>query len=677
MPTHIDTILDSGTPAELSAMIFARLQGAHFDSPFDRTMGEGPEHHLLNATFCAVPNKQARKERLVEGLLTIARTRVLPLFTELPSLPDDNSAMDAIPWVLPYFRLAVHVDDDRLHELHLVCLDRIRVRHYRSPAEIRAYTELASLILPKLESNPWRIAEILSTLFSVDVDAAHQFALAAASQFPLAFSRGALRLCTDLALESQVSAAIEYVPDIIRALLLSSRTRLTKVDYHSVIHEVRSLLVASVALERTTILRDVLLSGAERSGIPACDVLQLEQSHWSARILPDPTSAPEFDAPRNQLHNRLRRAFHNRFLSHEHGRTLIVMNEIPYAEAAYFHLLQLLAAIDNDVYLELRPVAWSNVGSELFAGRLDIAVHNEAILTHPSPTREQRRVRRSKLPAFEYRDYIVLISTKRLRALLIQPDVASDIQPSLASLLEGERVVWSEPEKTGKALRVIFDDARIAVQDHTDLYVAFEDFLHDLAGFRLDSLSVDDLDQDQGLERLLNGSVDIYIGGAIHSHYALAAFPDRVRVLFDQVGESAGCYLFSTAEYYKGNRDLVERVGGLWCQAVWMWNQLLLIEQDNGRGAFYESVRQYLVHQVNCNQSITAAFARSFHDLVRLSGRHNILPHWETTEVAKAWVPQQLKKLPSPSAKRSVSQRALKQNFKSGETRKAARRKEP
>ncbi len=660
MPAHIDSVLNTGTPAEIAGMLLARLRGAHYDAPFDRTMGEGPEDYLLSTTFSATPIPHDRASRLTEGLVAVAESNVLPLFAASPSSPDDRTLVDALPWLLPYFRLAAHVDDRRLHDLHLVCLDRLRIGQERTPAINRAYSELASLLLPRLESNPWRIAEILSALLAADTDSAHQFALAAASQFPVAFSKGALRICTELALQG-ITPANDFVPDIIRELLNAARSKLPKAAYQAVVHELRSLLVASVASERTAMLRDVILAGAERSGIPATDILHLEQCHWIAATVSDPAVAPEFDGPRRQIRDRLRRAFHNRLLSHGHGRTLITMNEIPYAEAAYFQLLHLLSAIDDDVHLELRPVAWSRVGSELFAGRLDIAVHNEAILTHPSPTPDQRRVRRSKLPAFEYRDYVVLITTKRLRSLLTQQHANTAVRHLLAALLEGERVTWEQDDIDG-ALRAVFGDARIAVQDHTDLYVAFEDFLRELGGFKLDSLSVDDLDQDHGLERLLDGKVDVYIGGAIHSHYALSAFPGRVRVLFDRVGESSACYLFSTADYFKSNRDLVERVAGLWGQAVWMWNQLLLEDQDNGRGAYYEAVRRYLVRQVNCSQSITAAFARSFDDLVRLSRRHNVLTHWEPTE-GTTWVSQQLKKLPSPSAQRSVSQRALKESL--------------
>lgn len=662
MSSHIDAILDAGSTTEIAGMILARLRGAHYDAPFDRTMGEGPEDFLLNTVIKSGSTHPTRASRLADGLILVAEANVLPLLGASGAAASEKGLAEALSWLLPYFRLAAHVNNEHLHDIHLVCLDRLRIVSERRPSVIRAYFELASLLLPRFESNPWRIADILSGLVDEDVELAHQFALSAASQFPEAFAKGALRICLDLVL-CQGPDAREYVADILRDLLNAARTRLAKPGYDAVVHELQNLLVASVSSPNTTVLRDVVLMGATRAMIPVADIFQLEQCHWDAAIVPDPAEALEFDEPRRQIRERLRRAFQNRLLSHERGRTRVTINEVPYAEAGYFHLLRLLAAIDDDVHLDLRPVRWSEVGTELFAGRLDIAVHNETILTHPSPTPDQRRVRRSKLPAFEYRDYVVLITTKRLRGILSQNDIAGDVRSLLTALLDGKRGAWDEPELCANALRTIFDQSHIAVQDHTDLYVAFEDFLKGLAAFKLDSLLVDDLDQDLGMQRLLDGRVDIYLGGAIHSHYALNAFPERVRVLFEGVGESSACYFFSTADYFRNNRELVERIGGLWRQAVWMWNQLLTEDKENGRGAFFEAVRRHLVHQVNCSKSITAAFAASFDDLIYLSKRHNALTHWEEVETGKAWVSQQLKKLPSPSAKRSVSKQAMKKNL--------------
>jgi|GEM_PF-6272190 len=599
--TYLATLVRTGTQSACAAAFIARLRGTVFDEPYRADIGERPEDALI-ALWRLIKDDRKAARRYVRAVTQLARTELAPLFQHVvrnQATPTDHHLLAS------FARL---IESSQIQELeHYVqtWLDRLIRSSAREPLAcelvrclLAAYTSLDSA------SAIERVPRMLR-----DARLRDDIAQTVASRYPLAFLRRVLEPYIDSLQQNFDDAAESLLYHVIRTALQELVAIEKAHDVSDTIERLKFLIRRFVSQidddgARHRFRRSVVTAMAVAE-MPPRRISEVEQAFWDALPRVDFTTDESLRPWREKLSASLAPIRVQNF----DRPTLLIIAQVPYAEAGYLTLLGTLCRMYFDIPVHYQLVQWNDVGDailsskEVMLGLNNRDIFSKDVLSRNRDIREvSDKLRRLDPYCYVFRHFTVLASVPFLQRC-IQAG-SSDLATAATRVLDGDELVLLDD--TDRALMsALMKRAHVTTPWFTVVdEVARE--LSTVAGRWVNR------DSDLGLWELLDGDVDMYLGGALHTDYALRMFPNFVRAV-GRVERSTFGYLFARSDHVKTYPEFFWQIAALWRAAVGEWSDLAA-GRDSGAG---DSVGHEIVASLNRMEDVRAAFADSFDGLTK------------------------------------------------------------
>jgi len=337
---------------------------------------------------------------------------------------------------------------------------------------------------------------------------------------------------------------------------------------------------------------------------------EFEHAYWGMC----PKTDIRRDAKLHDAREYLRKQARSGFPVTKTLRSVITINSLPYAEAALLRLFEHVMKAAFDVDVLTHSTEYGNVLEDLLKGRIDIAVHNGTLIEQQHSIPENTPILASS-PLIIFKKYDVLANRARLRELVRSPELSEKARGLAQQILSGDRIAPAAP-----GLNELAQHGEVTFLDGTDTErIAGLFFGPSLRHHR------HDLDPDEGLERLLDGGVCFYVGGALQSHYAQNTCRNRV-LIAGEVNTDTNVRFYLLDEKFRQDEELYRVCLRAWGAVVDIWEDL----RNPGKASsilkpLLDALRTDLVAHINSDRSLRYGLASSFDDLRQVISDHDIL----------------------------------------------------
>ncbi|MGQ0661555.1 hypothetical protein [Sphingosinicella sp.] len=378
----------------------------------------------------------------------------------------------------------------------------------------------------------------------------------------------------------------------------------------------------SARTEKASAVRAAVLKGLSCSSLPSVFIRNFEAAFWDA--YPQTNAALSRSPGRSGLRDWLHGRVPCPKLDHNVG---LGLNSIPYGEAGLFRLLSIILLVGWGFRLNIVYDDYSEVGASLTEGSLSLAVHNSSLLRQLKLGADRPLPVLASPPLLTFRNYDVLASQAALRACLGDAGLGEDARAVAARLLEGGMLDPAAAD--GEAAVALIRRHGIYFLKNTDT----QDVALTATGARLEDFNDDEdyvvstINPDEGLERLLDGRVILYFGGAIQSNYALKNCANRAS-LAGRVERATQLqfYIAEAAYADPGRKQTYDFILRAWNVTKEVWKALrderhVPRQWTDARRA----LRDEIMIEVNRPQDMPNGFVSSFDDLFDLIKEHDII----------------------------------------------------
>ena len=290
-----------------------------------------------------------------------------------------------------------------------------------------------------------------------------------------------------------------------------------------------------------------------------------------------------------------------------------------FSEAAYLILFGQIIEDLLKLKVTMEPLGWSQMPLALREGKINIAIHNGVDSFH-----DQTLVRSNEY-LFTFVGYEMIVHRKWARERLVERQKSGTTSPLLISALTDQPFEASRTIDTSAKDELIYllQTGRLGLPGGTDIEVRIREFCTNNG---IDLKQFSDMDEDTGLEKLLKGEIDLYVGGANQAFYAVHHFQSHCAPLLKlKMGEQQGTpnKLFGCPNFKEIIGIPFEVFVNLWFEMVSLWKSAL---DSSGlqikTNLSSRHLREQLVMRVN---ELSKANFWDFDELAFVLQNHSIL----------------------------------------------------
>jgi len=232
---------------------------------------------------------------------------------------------------------------------------------------------------------------------------------------------------------------------------------------------------------------------------------------------------------------------------------------MPFAEGALIYLLQHYA-YDFAINLEIVDVKWSEIGSALLTGKIDVAVYTDVIKDQIKASRwllDNRQIYSSEA-VFCYNGYFIL-----------HPNTAPNPLPN---------------------------PLKVAVASHSDHHEALQTWMRSPNKYVVEQIPVDTPDDALALFLDKEGDCNACFCGHLHKYFAEKITPGALSKIDigENKDEAVGIKMWTVARTRSEAEDRLEKVVSVWNRVKDEWDRI-----KHGVGSGLEDLRKDCVAHVN------------------------------------------------------------------------------
>lgn len=605
----------------LYSLVVRRLSGDHLDMPIAAARGEAPRQVLVGAF-----HDSRNKEMFRQVLVSILEKEALKKAGTITSLAHRVSDIDSgeVYWLIEFLHLLI--------ELEFKCAPESQLQLFRTIGNVNcedplccelAVTSFSAYITTNLDRG--RSAKRLFAPALDSLTVARDFCIGASKVAPKQFlSTFAPLVFENLSNEPVNGEDLGFLASAVRNCLTSLYHDDHKLGRPS------SAFVASAAKHATSRsgpnLRRAAVQGLSQSIVPSKVLTKLEEKYWGAHPTLNVISASGNGVDRSRRHIA-------EWIRENSGGDEIVSpsnlvtNSIPYAEAALMRLHKTVLKLGYDVTVTRKSLNYAKVRSALLSKTIDFAVHNPTLRDQRVSGKQHEKLLASNFDLSNFSGYELLANRARLLGFAQRDDLTTPAQDLVSRLLEGEQFRLSDGMAPPPGFGELFSLGEIGCLEGTDTEHAARLFVGSSSSDQEQfSASISSGDPDRGMERLLDGEIAFYVGGALHASYALRFCPSRVVKIADIEKRVALRFYTTQALQEKKPQELLAVLES-WRTVRRLWE--MLGKPDRGGKEFkpfLELLSQDLVLSLNRDQTTWTAFVEDFDHLNEIIASRNELP---------------------------------------------------
>lgn len=308
---------------------------------------------------------------------------------------------------------------------------------------------------------------------------------------------------------------------------------------------------------------------------------------------------------------------------------------MPYAEGAYLYLFSEFCKqyFHGNVKINLvEDVGWSDVGHKLSNGDISLAISNPDAIANAIDIENSKNsvgiVETKDSPCYMMDTFDVLVRVDHLKN--VNKEVSSpELKGKIEQIIQGEslRKLSEVSEDNKELLKVIFgsDQCKVSTLGYSVLSKA----VTKLKGKYDIEFFVEFSESTRGLVDLLEGRVEFYVGGTIHSYYAQEAFKNRV-VCLGSVQEMVPGILYLNETISRECPKFSKILQELWSRFTHAWHNLI-----SSSDADYANIKSMILSYVNVelskpnhfceDEGLSLAKVSTFPSLVHMLNRSKLI----------------------------------------------------
>ena len=440
------------------------------------------------------------------------------------------------------------------------------------------------------------------------------------------------------------------------ALAMEVRSLLSnnKKEYRMVIEAIGNNVGHFAATPYGKNINAAFLSSLEKSECPIIDLSKVQYEYY--RSLYDHYSSTE--NAHDEMKEWLSGFLSNLPTVHYGTPDNFKICAMPYAEGAYLFLFYELCRLYFGDMVELvEDVAWADVGHKLSNGDISFAISNpDAITSVESNDDSVGVVALKRHPCYMMNTFDMLVRIDHLKQVAKETDSVS-IKEKIEKIIQGESLgdLSVDKEDSEELFATLFKSgqSKVSTLGYSILSKAVERLRKEFGIAFTEELT----DSTTGLVNLLEGRVEYYVGGTIHSFYAQEVFKNRV-VRLGLLKEEITGTLYMNESMEKEYPQFSQTIKKLWSRLTHAWKTL----QDSNDND-YVNVKNIILNYVNVELSnpnnyqeqsgLSVAKASSFPSLVRMLERSKLISYkgrdmGKWVSVTSEEIEQEKKKLNPP-----------------------------
>ena len=599
---------------ELATLIWRRLRGEHLDIPYDRSRGETSREALVALYTIAASNDSPQIRIFQSALKNVWNTF---LCAELADVSSGKSAV-GLPSLLEFFGLIEDIGAKGFDEYILNSAVFAMPFVYRTDVTRSLAISYLRAAAKYIHSNDLML-QICSLALNAS-DAELEVALALAAVAPQAFRD---KLVPSLLFELRERGTISEeqharIKECIRLSLVPLVENGNTGELRSAVDRLCSVIAATAHFPSGRSLHRSTVQAISLANAPASEIRLFEDKYWDEHPKKEWQNDTKFMAARTLLANRIKT-----FIRAGRPRKgpPIRVNSFPYAEAAFFHLLRIALKLVHEVDVDVVSTEYNSVKQALLDGKIDFAIHNPSILEQIVEKTGEEIL--TSPPIIEFSRYEILASTKLLMELALGDAISENARRVALDLLSADDINLDYFRKNSREIEELLKIGRLTCLIQSDT--------HDVARAALSEANITllvsymaDSEPDQGFEKVLDGEVLFYIGGAMQSHYGSAICDSRVRRVLD-IEKSVNVHFYVKKKNFAKNAEIYNLIVDTWNAVDLLWN--FMSEKDriiqNNLIDLIQCIREDILITLNRDQEIRIGFLPSFEDLKAVILRHD------------------------------------------------------
>jgi hypothetical protein len=608
----IDRTIGGRDLQAVASVVLRRFSGEHLDVPFDRGRGESPREILVQIYKSYSPNS-AEIQCLNEAIRQILKSVVVDGVNSLP----DDAALELIPTLYEIFSFLEDVRPIGLED----CVLEIGIRTLRligTDGPVENVTVSFFRAASKYMESDAQIAHICGTALATP-GSTIELAVTLASASPAAF---ATKLLPGFLFDLRRLPEIRDAQTVkIRECVRLAMREIAEREGGQVVRElVKGLCIQVAALAHFPAgeaIHRAVVEGLSLANIPAAELRTFEDTYWDEHPRKDGLADPKVVNQRKELGRRIKDLSKAAF---REKVPPIRINSFPYAEGAYLHLLRIALKLGFGIDVDVVPVNYNEVKQALVDGEIDLAAHNPSFYEQVADGDPDYL---ESPPLIKFSRYDLIASIPLLKRIVLNRSANENVR-KLASELLGDRQFKPGPDGNGiEAMQELLSLGRITCMLRSDTHDVAKSCLTEM-GITLADTTVVDLGPDEGLEKILDGEVLFYVGGALQSHYGTSICASRAKSVL-HINDTVYVHFYISKKVYEANRDLYDLILKTWQAMPVLWEYLISEPQLVPRNiaGLIASLREDILVSLNRDRGIQIGFSPSFQELRNILVQHD------------------------------------------------------